>query len=296
MPQPEQRTLLPIGVAALVVVVWGATPVATKIATAQIDPVMVGILRTAVAGIVAAPLALAMGIEVPRGRRAVGLLAVSAFCGFVAFPLLFSIGQLHTSAVHGGLILAALPIFTGFYAALVQRRRPSPGWWSGSALAVAGEAVLVAFRDLRGSSSATLGGDLLILASVLLVSLGYVAGARLAQSGYGSLGATLWGVAFATVLLAPVLPFAIAADDLASAGPAAWGSVLYLALVTTILGYVGWYWALAAGGIARIGLMQFFQPVSGVVLAIVLLGERLTLPLLLAAASILAGVFVAQRR
>ena len=72
-------------------------------------------------------------------------------------------------------------------------------------------------------------------------------------------------------------------------------SILFLAVMTTIVGYIGWYWALAAAGIARIGTIQFFQPVSGLVLAIVVLGERFTLPLLVASVTILAGVFIAQR-
>ena len=66
--------------------------------------------------------------------------------------------------------------------------------------------------------------------------------------------------------------------------------------VTTILGYVGWYWALAKGGIARIATIQFFQPISGLILAAILLGEQLTLPLAIASAVILAGVYLAQRR
>jgi drug/metabolite transporter (DMT)-like permease len=81
-----------------------------------------------------------------------------------------------------------------------------------------------------------------------------------------------------------------------SAGWQAWSAVLYLASITTILGYIGWYWALARGGIARIGTIQFFQPVSGLILAALLLGERMTLPLLAASIVILAGVWIAQRR
>jgi drug/metabolite transporter (DMT)-like permease len=65
--------------------------------------------------------------------------------------------------------------------------------------------------------------------------------------------------------------------------------------MTTIVGYIGWYWALAAGGIARIGTIQFFQPVSGLLLASIVLGERFTLSLLVASVIILTGVAIAQR-
>jgi drug/metabolite transporter (DMT)-like permease len=81
-----------------------------------------------------------------------------------------------------------------------------------------------------------------------------------------------------------------------SGEPEAWSAVLFLAYVTSILGYIGWYWALGAGGIARTGTIQFLQPVSGLVLAALLLGETMTLPLLGAALLILAGVTIAQWR
>ena len=75
----------------------------------------------------------------------------------------------------------------------------------------------------------------------------------------------------------------------------AWGAVLFLAAVTSIAGYVGWYWALARGGIQRIATLQFLQPLSGLVLAALVLGERLTWPLAVGAAAVIVGVVIARR-
>ena len=52
--------------------------------------------------------------------------------------------------------------------------------------------------------------------------------------------------------------------------------------------------ALARGGIARIGTIQFLQPLSGLVLACSLLSERPSLTLVVATALILTGVAVAR--
>src|SRR5512143_3107326 len=103
---------LPLAVALGVVVVWGGSPVATKLATRELDPMVVVFGRTMLAGLVAAPLALALRIDLPKGRQ-IPTFLVTSFCGFIGFPLLYSFGQRLTSAMHGGLILAALPIFTG---------------------------------------------------------------------------------------------------------------------------------------------------------------------------------------
>jgi len=139
-------------------------------------------------------------------------------------------------------------------------------------------------------------GDLLVAVSSVLASTGYVAGARLSQMQYASLGTTLWGATAASILLLPVLPLATGGWSLPAASPVAWGAVAFLAWMSSTLGYIGWYWALARGGIARMGTIQFLQPLSGLVLAFFLLNERPSGTLVLSAVLILAGVVVARRR
>jgi drug/metabolite transporter (DMT)-like permease len=276
-------------------VAGGATPVFTKLAAEEVEPILVALLRTAFAGLAAAPLLVLVREPPPTMPSGRALLVASGLTGFVGFPILFTIGQERTSAMHGGMILAALPIVTGAYAAVLERRRPGTGWLVGCAVAFAGEVALIAVRGGSAGAGGDLVGDLLVVASVLVVAAGYVAGARLGQLGYGSLATTFWGVALAAVVVAPVLAGALAADGLPSAGGSAWGSIVFLALVTSIVGYVGWYWALARGGIARISTVQFLQPFSGLVLAALVLDESFTAPLLAASAAILLGVWIAQR-
>jgi drug/metabolite transporter (DMT)-like permease len=195
------------------------------------------------------------------------------------------------------MILAALPVFTGLYASLVARRRPATAWIAGSVVALVGEAVLIGGRAAgRGSGGdATLAGDLIVLAAALVVSAGYVAGAMLPPRGVRSAAATYWGVALGAVVLAPLGAALLATDGVPHASGTAWGAVLFLAVVTSILGYVGWYWALDRGGIQRIATLQFLQPLSGFALAAVVLGDSVTLPIALGSALIVTGIVVAQR-
>jgi drug/metabolite transporter (DMT)-like permease len=290
------RARAPVLVAALVMVVWGASPAMTKIAARDLSSLEVGVLRTLLAGLVAAPIVLATRERLPVTGRHRWLLLVSAISGFVAFPILYSIGQGRTSAMHGNMILAALPIFTGGYAALLDRRRPSRAWIAGSAVALAGESVLVAVRSGDGGAAASYGGDALVVGAAMIVAFGYVAGARLGQGDYRALAATYWGVIIAGIIMLPVLAGTIAVDGLPSAGLESWGAIAWMAVVTSIVGYIGWYWALARGGIQRIATIQFLQPFSGLLIAAWLLGERFTVPLVLASSVILAGVTITQRR
>lgn len=293
---PERRSAaLPMAVALAVMVVWGGTPLFTKVAARDIEPLMVGILRTVIAGVAAVPILLGMHLPLPRGRRDQVLLGISAVTAFVAFPLLFSVGQSQTSAMHGSLILATLPVFTSMFGTLVERRRLSTLWIVGCSIALAGEAVVIVWRTAGDASGATLGGDALVLLSSVICAVGYVAGARLSQRGYPSLATTLWGVAFSAVILLPLMGWLVATNGWHEAGTTSWVAVLVLALLTSIVCYVAWYWALAHGGISRIASIQFTQPIFGLVLAAVVLAERPAPITLVAGAAILTGAWLVQK-
>jgi drug/metabolite transporter (DMT)-like permease len=287
-------TWLAFAAAAVCITIWGGTPVATKIAVAEMDPVLVGMLRT----VVAVPLVLALLAvrrpPVPRGGRQWVSVMVVAFSSFIAFPVLFSMGQIRTSAAHGGLILAMLPVTTGIFAAVAERRLPTRLWVVGAAIAVAGEVALIGARgDLTGGE-ASLRGDLLVLLSALSAPVGYVTGARLARA-MGTAAVTYWSIAVAGVLLLPVAGVMAVGLDWRGVSAEAWAGILYLAVGATVVCYLLWYWALNVGGVARVSTMQFFQPVVSVVLAVLILGEALTGPLVASAAVIVLGVALCQR-
>ena len=275
------------------VIFWGGSPVGTKLAVAEFSPLAMSALRCFIAAPLGVGLALALRVPLPRSLRERALLVVCSFCGFSGFPVIFTYGVARTSAIHAAMILAMLPVFTGAIAHAVERRRPAWLWWAGCAVAVGGEALLVSGRAAGGE--ATLAGDALVALSALVASTGYVTGARLSQAGYPSQGTTYWGIAVSALGFLPFAPWLFAGIAWGGVSAAAWAGVVYLALGVSMLGYVIWYWALGKGGIARIGVLQFLQPVSGLVLAWLLLGEALSTTVLAAAGIVLAGVFIATR-
>ncbi len=280
--------------AAVAVLVWGATPAATKFAVGEIEPITAGLLRTVLAGAAALAVVVAWRMPPPRDSRGRALLALSAACSFTAFPLLISLSLAHTSTAHAALIIAAAPVFTGIVGAIAERRRPGLAWWSGVAIALAGEAVLIGSRGARPPGDASLFGDLLALAACFAVSLGYVAGARLAPR-IGAWGATFWSLAIAGAVQLPFLATLGPRVDWLSVTAAGWGGIAWLVACSSLLGYLAWYWALATGGVARVAPVQFLQPLVSLVLAVILFGEAMTPPLAASALAILAGVAIARR-
>ena len=285
----------PVFLAALTgVVIFGGSAIATKVAVSGIAAIDVSILRTVIGGLVALPLTLALRIGLPKTRPQMTLLLVSGFCGFIAFPLLFTIGVSLTTANHATMILAILPVSTGAIAFAWDRQKPQRMWWLGCAIAFGGE-VLLLYDPAANNGEASISGDLLVWFSTLFASLGYVAGARLQRSGYSAKGTTFWGVGLFALLLLPLVPLLLDLPGLATAGAYAWSGLIYQAIGVTIIAYILWYWALGTGGIARVGLFQFLQPVSGVILAWLILAETISLIFMLASSIIMVGVILAFR-
>jgi drug/metabolite transporter (DMT)-like permease len=279
--------------AAFAVVVWGATPAATKIAVNSFDPLVAAVARTVLAAVIVLPILLFAKLPLPQGARDWVLLVTAGVCGFAGFTILFSFGVERTSASHAALINAAIPVFTGIFGAIAERRMPGRLWFGGVCMAIAGEAMLIFLRD-SGSGDVTLEGDLLCLLSSVSSGLSYVAGSRLSVR-MGAVSVTFWGVCIAALLQLPVL-FWLAGDvgwgQVAGDG---WLALVFLALVSTVLGYVCWYWALSRGGAVRMGVMQFAMPVVSLSLAVWIFQDTLTPALLASTVIIIAGIAVARR-
>ena len=273
------------------VVIFGGSAVATKIAVADIAALDVSFLRTLLGGLIALPLVFLLKIKLPETKQQKTLLCASGFSGFIAFPVLFTYGVNLTSANHATMILATLPIITGAIAMLWDRQKPALLWWAGCSIAFVGEVALI--YQPETNSVATIEGDLLVLTANFLAAIGYVTGAKLQRSGYSAKGTTFWGIILFAIVLIPISPFVLDFGNLKSVGLIPWSAVLYQAVGVTIVAYILWYWALGTGGIARVGLFQFLQPVSGIVLASLLLAEPLTSGFLIASAIIMSGLILA---
>ena len=294
LSQPAKvDSLAPLLVGITAVLIWAGTPVATRFAVDTIDPVAVGLLRTALAGIVAVPIVLALKLPPPRTLHERRLLAGSASVHLI-FPVLFSIGVKHTTVAHAALALAVLPLFTGVIAALFERRLPAGRWWIGVAIALAGEVALVGSSLGFDEPGVTLLGDAIVFGSCIVCAFGYVVGGRLTRT-YGTIAATLWGAVLAGAAALPAVAV-FGTGGLAEAAFPSLVALLYLAGAGSLLGYLAWYWALAHGGIGRIGVIQFIQPVLTLVLAVLIVGETITLPLAGATVLILVGVAAAGWR
>lgn len=223
--------------------------------------------------------ALALGLLVrARGGRPAGTWPGAGLLALYAVP--FGFAYLGLTAGMGALLLFGAVQLTMIGAGLVQGERPGGREWLGTAMAVGGLVVLVA----PGTGRAEPGpAALMLLAGV-------------AWGGYSLLGRRATEPAAATagnfLLAAPLglLPVLMAPRLVTPEG------VLYATLAGAVasgLGYIAWYAALPALRATRAAVLQITVPVIAAWGGVALLGERLTLRLVVAGAVVLGGVWLA---
>ncbi len=274
------------------VVVWGITPAITAFQVSEIPAVEAGILRSVLAVPAALFFVWRMRLAPPPGPRTWATLLFSGFAAFAGFPVLFSLGVANTSTAHAVLVMAIMPVVAGALGAAFERRALPRAWFIGAVLALAGEAVLIGGRDSAGQ--ATLAGDLIVGAAVIISGAGYVVGSRL-SAVIGTWATTFWGVVVAGTAQIPIMLWLGQGVDWAAVTWIGWSASAYLIAFSTILAYAAWYWSLNTGGVVRVAPLQFAQPLVGVGFAVLLLSEPFTWTLAVSSVMILGGVVLASR-
>ncbi len=291
----ENKTVRLYTIALIAVLLYGLTPLFTKLAVGTAEGVTVGILRAIVAAPLAVAFIVAANLRLPWYGNDKWLLIVSGLGGLAAFPILFSWGVQLTTAGHAAAGTASGAVMAGVLSACLNRRWPSLNWWTGTAVGSGGALLLIWEAVGFEVSGVTWQGDALVFAGMFAGVTGYIAGAKLTRTA-GAVAVTMWSVVVAALVLIPILVWQSSAPALAAIDLTGWGSILALAWGTTIGAYVLWNRAMADGGVARIGSLQLLQPVIGISVAPLFLNEPLTLTLALATAITLVGVVLVQKR
>lgn len=269
------------------VAIFAATLPATRMALDGYSPWFITHSRAVIAGILAIATLIVLRRRLPKhhfgGLAAVGLLLIFGFPGFMA------IGMQTVGASHGGVVLGVLPLATAVFAALIAGEKPSLLFWI---CGVVGTLLVVVFA-VRDSGMRLATGDIWLFLAALSASLGYVMSGKLTRFMPG------WEVISWALVLA--LPASLAGslltwqpDFVAVPAPAV-AALVYLGLGSMFLGFFAWNSGLAFGGIARVGQLQLLQTFITIVISAVLLGEAITVEIVLFATAVVAVVMLGQR-
>jgi drug/metabolite transporter (DMT)-like permease len=286
----EWRGLL---LGALGVLIFSATLPFTRLAVGaadapQLSPWFVAIGRAAAAGLLAA--LVLWRLRAPRPSRDSWPWLLVTMMGVVfGFPLLTTWAVRHVPSAHAAVITGLLPLVTALFGALVQRDRPSLGFW---VCAMLGSAAVVAFA-LRQGGGALHAADWALFGAMIAAPLGYATGARL-SARLGAIPTICWVLVAALPVTLPCTLWWWPRQPGAISG-AAWAGFAYVSLFSMFIGFFAWYRGLALGGVARVSQMQLLQPFLTLLLGLPLLGERLEAATLGFALLVMALVFAGRK-
>lgn len=215
--------------------------------------------------------------------------------GLLAGPLnqvLFFYGLAHSTAAHAALLYALTPLGVFLSSIARGRERASSRAVLGILTALTGVVVLLLGRGLA-SARGSLVGDLLILGAVCAWVV-YTTEGKPFAAAHGTVRSTAWSMVAAALLLLPVAPFAMQPTRVLAASPWALGSIAYLAVLTSVVAYLIWYYALSRVPASHVAIFSNLQPVATALAAWLLLDESLHGELLVGGILVILGVRVTQ--
>ena len=269
---------------------WGGSLPATKLALSSFGPFTLAGARLLIAAtlfLIALPPS-----EWRRVSRADGLrMAALGVVGFAGVQILQALGTSQTSGSTATVLASTAPLWIAFLAPLLIQERLRAAVLLGLALALGGVAVVT---ESGGDQTSSVAGDVIVLLSSVSAALYTVLGKSLAirYSPLTFCTVSCLGGVLASLPLAgweltstPIVP-----------SPLGFLLLAYLAVLVTFVGFALWFWGLRALPAGQAGALMFLQPVSGLVLASVVLGDQLTPTFLVGCALVLTGVYVAAFR
>lgn len=271
---------------AMMAVIWGVPYLFIREAVQSFSPAAVVAIRTGGAAILLLPFALRQGALKPALKKWPWVLAFAAIEMAGPFILLAHAEQTISSGLTG-LLVATVPLFATIIAVLRgDRSALRPMRTIGLVLGFAGVAVVA-----LGNGGAA-HGDLIAMAEVLAVAVLYaIAPFIVARKlhdvpslgpvtlALGAVGIVYLPIAIATTTQVPT------ARSLVSVG--------LLAVVCTAVAFIAFFALIAEVGPVRAPLFTYVNPIVAIALGILILGEPLTVGLLVGFPIVIVGCVLA---
>ncbi|AUG08009.1 DMT family transporter [Pseudomonas sp. S09G 359] len=284
---------------AAVTMIWGGTFVAGRFLADQLNPLLAASLR-----FVLASLGLLLFLACARIRlarpspRQMAQLAVLGFFGIFFYNLCFFYGLQYINASRASLIVALNPAVIGVASWLLLKERLGRLKLLGIGLCLAGAATVIVSRNpqlLQATANAWV-GDLLILGCVAGWGVYSLYSRGLSQS-LGPLQTVTWSVLLGTLMLAvtTLVTGNLTVEALGSVHLPQLLSLAYLGLLGSALAYIGYYDGIRRIGATRAGVFIALNPLTAVICGALLLGEHLTIPMLVGGAVILLGIYLCNK-
>lgn len=291
MTRPRGFTLLML----LFPLLWAGSFIAGKWALRDFSPEVTSLLRFVMASAVLYPFTFKRPAAPAAWRPAVLFrVFLLGLFGMFAYHVLFYYSLRYTTAGNSSLIIATDSLWTILLAVVFLKERLTWRKGVGIALGFAGVVWIVSDGALgqlftRGPNA----GDLLALAAAVAWGV-YSVLAKPVAHLFPAFDLSWMTYVVGAVLLLPWLLSARSVQSVAHATASGWGSVAYMALFATGVGYFAYMKGIHEIGAVATAKFIFLVPVYVLALARIFLGEPVPLHKVVAAGVIIAGLWIAE--
>src|SRR5712692_7106216 len=261
----------------------GTAAAVTRYLVGNSDPLTLAILRWAIGFLCVLPVALVLRVKWPPRSDWPGVAGLG-FCFFGLFFVLYNVAMGYTTAARASLALSTLPLQTMVVGALLGveplTARKSLGVFAALA------------SGLSAAPSGAWRGELIMTGAVLCMAF-YNVWSRPFISRSSALGflAVGMGVGAAALVVAGLLTDRMAV--LRDFGAAQWVAGIYLGIAGGALAFILWVLALERASPTRVANTMTVNPIAAGLLAAELVGEPITLDLIVGLIAVFAGIWIA---
>jgi drug/metabolite transporter (DMT)-like permease len=279
------------GVMLTVAFLWASNNVITKAALDRgLEPLIYIVLRFVLVIALLFPYLWLRRVPLRVQRADIPRFVASGLCGFALYNMLYVVGLSKTSAFSAAILVSLAPIFMLTISAIFGLEPVRRMQWAGVVLSMIGVAIFIGDKLLAGEPAL---GDLLNVVAALSFAIYGLATRPLVQR-YGPEPTTAWAVLVGLVAVIPFTAGALRDEGLNSLTGFGWFSIAWAGIVSVMLGYSLWGWAIARTGAGRSVPYLFLIPVFTGIISVIFRREHLAAPQLLGGTIALAGVAVAR--
>jgi len=267
----------------------GTAAAVTRYLVGNADRLTLAILRWGIGFTVVLPVAILLRARWPQRSDWLGV-AVLGICFFGLFFILYNLAVGYTTAARASLALSTLPLQTMLVGSLLGIEPLTARKSAGVGLAVVGVIAALA-SGLSAEPTGAWRGELIMTGAVLCMAF-YNVWARPFIQRSSALGFLTVGMGDGAAV---VILFGLA-DRLAVLGRFAteqWMAGVYLGVAGGAFAFILWVLALQRTTPARVANTMTVNPLAASLLANQLVGEPITLNLVIGLAAVFAGIWVA---
>lgn len=274
-------------------IIWGAASPIFKLALQNIPPFTLAFLRFWGASFLLLPFVIK---DLYIARKDWLKIFLVAFFGITINITFFFMGLTKAPSINAPIIASSGPIFIYLFSILMLHEKPHNKVLTGLIISLTGVLIIVLQPILiRGLDSQIIGNLFFVLAT--LGSVGHAIYSKEIVSVYKPITVTFWSFVIGTITFIPFFLKEVWYNNpFYALDYRGWTGLIFGIFLSSALAYYLFEWGTQKIEAQEIGLFTYIDPLIAVIIAIPLLGEKITLVFILGSLLVFFGISLAEGR